>query len=225
MIAEHELTSPEMLARRIADALRDALTKRGQALVAVSGGRSPVPLFEALAREPLDWGRATVTLVDERWVTPDHADSNERLVHTHLLTGPAAAARFVGMKNAAATAREGQAQAEAAVAALPRPFDVILLGMGEDAHTASLFPDAAELGHALTTSGLTAAVTPPTAPHERMTLTRAGLLDSRLLILPLAGAQKLDVYRAALGDGPLEEMPVRAVLRQDRVPVEVWIAA
>lgn len=222
-VTEHEFTSPATLARRIAAQLRDSTEGRGAALLAVSGGRSPVPLFEVLAQEPLDWGRVTVTLVDERWVPADHADSNERLVREHLLTGAAAAARFVGLKNDAPSAREGQSQCEAAIAALPLPFDAIVLGMGEDAHTASLFPEAPELRHALTTAERTAAVTPPAAPHERMTLTLSGLLDSRLLILPLAGAKKLEVYRQALGDGAVEDMPIRAVLRQDRVPIEVWL--
>lgn len=223
MISEHDFASSEALARRVADQIEASIAARREALIAVSGGKSPVPLFEALARTPLDWGRVTVTLVDERWVAPDHADSNERLVCAHLLQNEAAAARFVPLKNDAATAAEGQKQAEAAIAALPLPFDAIVLGMGEDAHTASLFPEAAELAHALSTPERTAAVTPPAAPHERMTLTLAGLMQSRLLLLPLSGARKIEVYREALGPGPVETMPVRAVLHQDRVPVEVWI--
>lgn len=143
----------------------------------------------------------------------------------HLLRGPAAAARFIPMWNGAASAAEGQPECEAALRALPRPFDFILLGMGEDGHTASLFPHAPELAHALTTEDLCAAATATVAPQERMTMTLAGLLDSRLLILPIAGAAKSKVLSAAMGPGPVEEMPVRAVLRQEEVPVELWLSA
>lgn len=214
----------DTLALSIADRLRAAIAERGVATIAVSGGKSPTPVFDRLARADLDWGRVIVAQVDERWVDPGDPASNEGLVRRHLLAGPAAAARFVPMKNAAPDPYAGQPECEAAMAALPLPFDIILLGMGEDGHTASLFPEAAELGQALKTPALTAAVTPPAAPHPRMTLTLTGLLRARLLILQLAGAAKMTVYRAALGDGAVEAMPVRALLRQDRVPLEAWIS-
>lgn len=213
------------LARHIGDALCEAIAARGVATIALSGGRSPRAVLEALREMPVDWPKVIVAQVDERWVDPAHADSNERLIRDALLTGPAAAARLVPMKNAAADAYAGQATCEAAMAALPWPFDVILLGMGEDGHTASLFPDAAELHDGLTTQALTLAVTPPAAPHQRMSLSLHAILNSRLIILQIGGAAKEAVYSDALDGGPVEAMPIRAVLLQDATPVAVWISA
>lgn len=219
-----EEASPEALARAVTGRIAAAIAARGRALIAVSGGKSPAALFNRLAGEVLDWAKVIVTQVDERWVDPADPASNSRLVREHLLRDRAAAARFVPMWNGAPSAAEGQPICEAALRELPRPFDIMLLGMGEDGHTASLFPHAPELGHALRTGALCTAATATAAPHERMTLTLAGLTDSRLLILPIAGAAKKKVLAAAMGSGPVEEMPVRAVLRQEEVPVELWLS-
>lgn len=226
---EHRFESAELAAQALASALTaslgDAVRTRGTATIAVSGGRSPIALFEKLSAAEIAWDRVAITLVDERWVDETHADSNAALVRRHLLRDRAAKARFVPMKNAAATPHLGQTECERAIAALPLPFDAIVLGMGEDGHTASIFPQAAELGMALRTSALTVAVTPPVAPHARMSLSLHGLLRSRAIFLPIGGAAKERVYRIALGGGPVEEMPVRAVLRQRDVPVDVYLSA
>jgi 6-phosphogluconolactonase len=212
------------LARYIADKLQAGIQERGQAVLAVSGGSSPKLLFKELSRIDLPWSQVTITQVDERWVEPDHADSNAKLIREHLLLDKAAAARFAPMKNPAPTPEAGQAQCEDMLRALPSPFDVIVLGMGEDGHTASLFPGAANLATALDTTRkeLCTFMHPLHAPHPRMTLTLRALLASRLLILQLAGESKLAVFRKAQADGPIEEMPVRAVLRQKTTPLEVW---
>lgn len=212
------------MARRIAQILGDAITERGVATIALSGGRSPRPVLEALSGAGLDWDKLIVTLVDERWVEPDHADSNERLVRETLLQGEAAKARFVGMKNAAADAYDGQAGCEAAFRALPWPLDIVLLGMGEDGHTASLFPEAEELAEGLSTDALTLAVTPPAAPHQRMSLSAKAILSSRHIFLQIGGAGKKAVYDRALEGGPVEDLPIRVALCQHHVSVEAWIS-
>lgn len=212
------------MARRIGVILGEAIAARGVASIALSGGRSPRPVLEALSAMALDWEKVVVALVDERWVEPDHADSNERLIHETLLQGAAAKARFVGMKNEAADAYAGQAACEAAYAALPWPLDIALLGMGEDGHTASLFPEAKELAEGLSTSALTLAVTPPAAPHQRMSLSASAILKSRHIFLQIGGAAKKAVYDRALAGGPVEELPIRVALCQHQVSVEVWIS-
>lgn len=212
------------IATRIATILADAVATRGLAGIAVSGGRSPRPVLEALSAADLDWSRVVVTLVDERWVAPDSPDSNEQLVRETLLQGPAAAARFVPMKNDAGDAYAGQPAVEAAFAELPWPLDVILLGMGDDGHTASLFPEGKELTDGLASKALTIAATPPAAPHQRMSLTAHGILRSRHVFLQIGGAGKKAVYDRALAGGAVEELPIRLALLQDKVPVEVWIA-
>lgn len=212
------------MARRITFILDDAVATRGVATIALSGGRSPRPVLEALSEAALDWEKVIVTLVDERWVAPDHADSNERLVRETLLRGEAAKARFVPMKNEAADAYAGQAACEADFAPLPWPLDIVLLGMGEDGHTASLFPQARELAEGLSTSALTLAVTPPAAPHQRMSLSAQAILNSRHIFLQIGGAAKKAVYERALAGGPVEEFPIRLALCQHGVSVEVWIS-
>lgn len=213
------------LATRIATLLSEAIAARGTASLALSGGRSPKPVLEALARTPLDWSKIVVTLVDERWVAPDAPDSNERLLRDTLLTGPAAAAQFVPMKNDAADAYAGQPAVEAVFAAIPWPLDIVLLGMGEDGHTASLFPAAAELADGLSSTARTIAVTPPTAPHQRLSLTASAILAARHIFLQISGDAKKAVYAQALEDGPVEELPIRLALLQAQTPVEVWISA
>ncbi|WP_088182052.1 6-phosphogluconolactonase [Sphingobium sp. Z007] len=212
------------IAARIATILSDAIAQRGVASIALSGGRSPRPVLEALSHADLDWCKVVVTLVDERWVTPDSADSNEKLVRDTLLKGAAAQARFVPMKTPATDAYAGQPAIEAAFADLPWPLDIILLGMGDDGHTASLFPEGKELAEGLATKALTIAATPPVAPHQRMSLTAHGILQSRHIFLQISGAGKKAVYDRALAGGPVEELPIRLALLQDVVPVEVWIA-
>lgn len=217
-------TAAAALAQHVAAGLKADLAQQEQAVLVVSGGRSPVPFFHALAAQPLDWARVLVTLADERWVPPDHPDSNEALVRRHLLTGRAAAARMVPLWSASATP-EAAAQALVPVlAALPRPFGQVVLGMGEDGHVASLFPDAPELQEGLRTAEPVLAVHPGAAPHPRLSLSLATLLQSRDLALLVSGEPKARLLERALGDGPVEELPVRAVLRQEAVPVSVFWA-
>ncbi|MDI1297537.1 MAG: 6-phosphogluconolactonase, partial [bacterium] len=113
---------------------------------------------------------------------------------------------------------------EAQFAALPWPLDIVLLGMGDDGHTASLFPAAKELADGLSTRALTIAVTPPAAPHGRMSLSAHAILNSRHIMLQIGGDAKMTVYDRARRGGPVEELPIRVALCQDDVPVEVWIA-
>jgi 6-phosphogluconolactonase len=223
------LTLAQDLARCVADALRLGLAQRGQALLVVSGGSTPVPFFDALAQTALDWPNVSITLADERWVPPDHADSNERLVRAHLLQGLAAQARFVPLKNKESSAARGLPGIEAAVAALPWPADAVVLGMGGDAHTASLFPRATELARALDDTrperclavGVPA---PPNVPVARISLSRRALLDTGLLAVHVTGRLKWFVLEQAMDEGPVEDMPVRLALRQSKVPCRVFYA-
>src|ERR1700734_1784384 len=213
----------DRLADDIAASLSQAIAQRGLASLVVSGGNSPQQLFQALRTRPLDWSRVCVALADERWVEPTDAGSNEKLLRDNLLLGAAAAARFTGLKNAAASPDLGAAGAWETFARVPRPFDVTVLGMGDDGHTASLFPRSPNLAKALDPSAAAGCIgmRAPTEPHARLSLNLSALLGSRLVYILLLGAAKLDTFTTASGPGPVEEMPVRAVLRQDRTPVEV----
>jgi len=211
------------LSLQIATTLESAITARGSAGLIVSGGKSPIALFEALRRLPLEWSRVHVGLADERWVDPSDASSNEKLVRDHLLADAAAAAHFAGLKTAAATPELGAAAAWDALAHVPRPFDLVVLGMGDDGHTASLFPNSPNLAAAIDPAAAPAciAMRSPTAPHARLSLNASALLDSRRIVLFLNGAEKWRVYTAASLPGPVDDMPVRTILRQRRTPLDV----
>ena len=204
--------------------LGEAIAARGAASLVVSGGRTPKRLYEQLRTEKLDWAKVWVTLADERWVETTSELSNERLVRETLLTGAAAAARFVGLKNPAATPEAGAEWATRALTRAPRPFDVVVLGMGEDGHTASLFPGSLALSRALDPSAPPGcvAVNALAAPHARMSLNLAALLDSRRIILHFEGEAKWQVYLRARAPGAAAELPVRAVLHQKETPVDVF---
>ena len=199
----------------IADLLREGIAQNDRASLAVSGGSTPIQLFKSLSTIDLPWEKVTITLVDERWVNPTDPDSNENLVRTHLLQNKAAVALFIGMKNSARTASEGETESSKRVQKIYLPFDVLLLGMGNDGHTASLFPGAAKLPLATDmNSGKTCmGIAPVTAPHERMTLTLPVILESKQIILHITGQNKKDVLEQAFGEGLMEEMPIRFILR------------
>jgi 6-phosphogluconolactonase len=211
------------LADQISAALKAAIAARGLASLVVSGGKSPLPLFEQLRVEKLDWSRVCIALADERWVDPGDAQSNEKLVREHLLRGPAADARFHGLKNGAPTPDMGAVSAWETFARVPRPFDAVVLGMGDDGHTASLFPGSPNLPRALNQSAVAGCVGmwAPVPPQPRLSLNLSALLDSRRIVLLISGAGKWRTYLAASAPGPEQEMPVRAVLRQSHAPVEV----
>ena len=213
------------LAERVADQLRSALDERGHAVLAVSGGSTPKDFFDRLAREKLDWAKLQVTLVDERWVPDSDERSNARLVKTRLLQHAAGSAQFVPLYTGDPSPEAGLATAEARIAALPLPFDVVVLGMGEDGHTASFFPGGNHLAEALDLEGR-ARVLPmqaPDASEPRITLALPTLLETRALYLLVSGEKKRDVLAdARLGLGAARDYPVRAVLTQQRVPVAVY---
>ncbi|MCG8459386.1 MAG: 6-phosphogluconolactonase [Holophagales bacterium] len=216
----------EALAESVAEDLRKAIDARGKACLVVSGGTTPVPLFEGLSHQLLPWEKVSVTLADERWVTADHPASNEGLVRRHLLVEEAAEARFTGLVTEHGDPAEGEDACEARLRSLPRPFDVVVLGMGTDGHTASLFPGAPELGRGLDLDSDRSclAIHPPGAEHPRMSLTLRALLGSRRCIVHITGAEKWKVYRRALRPGPAEELPIRAVLGKGREPIDVYWA-
>lgn len=207
----------------IAARLAAAITARGNATLLVSGGHSPAPLFEQLRTQMLEWSRISVALVDERWVEPTDPASNERFVRERLLRDGAEAAHFFGLKNPAPSPDLGAAAAWRGLADLSRPADVTVLGMGDDGHTASLFAGSPNLKSALELDASEGFVGmwSPSAPHARISMNLRALLDSRHIFVFLLGDAKLRTYTAACGSGPVEEMPVRAVLRQQRVPVKV----
>lgn len=214
------------LAETVATALRQGIHTRGQATIAVSGGSTPKGFFEALSAIPLDWDKVTVTLVDERFVPADNERSNHRLVATHLLKGEAAAATFLPLYREAASARAAADAATMDSSALPNPFDVVVLGMGTDGHTASFFPGGDNLAKALELSEprLVMTMEAPDAGEPRLTFSFSALHDARLLALHIEGGEKKAVLDRALAGGDEADMPIRAALFRASTPVDIYWA-
>jgi len=206
-------------AAAIEQVLRQALETRGYASLMVSGGSSPKPLYERLSKVDLDWSKITISLVDERWVDPGQAGSNEDFIRENLIQNKAASANFFGLKTNHPSVKSGLKSAEARFSKIERPFDVCVMGMGSDAHTASWFPNSEGLTDALALDNhdilcaVDAAGAPVAGDHpHRITLTLRAVLDSHIVVLFIPG----DAKRAVFDSAPmkaLSDTPVQALLR------------
>ena len=211
-------------AGRLAGALGEGLSEQGRAMFAGAGGSTPSPIYRRLARTDLDWSRVAVTLVDERHVPESSPDSNARLMRETLLTGKAAAARFIPLHHAAVTVDRAAAMAAKALQ-VEGKLDAVLLGMGEDGHICSMFPGSPTLKTLLTTA-LEPAVfgVPPgrdgmAPPQERISLNIPYLARARRVVLALTGAKKRAVFEAeATGDPAVQ--PIAALIASG-APLEV----
>ena len=214
-----EFTSTEMmtnfLAQNIEFNLSQAIAATGQASLLVSGGKSPIALFKQLSEQDLDWSKVTISLVDDRWVATDNPNSNELLVKTHLLVNKAAAATFIALVGREDDAKKGVAAANDRVNALVDNIDVMILGMGEDGHTASIFPCSAEVDAAMALDNELAliATQPTTAPYQRISFTLKQILAAKQVYLPLSGDKKLAVFEQATQHKNNKEMPISAVIQ------------
>lgn len=223
-VKAHQLANAEALAvtlaKDVAERLRSAIARKGEACAVLSGGRSPVPFLEHLANEALDWAKVTVSLADERWVPVEHQDSNAGLLARHLFKGQAAEARFIGLYQAAADLDSAAELADAALAELPA-IDVLVLGMGDDGHTASLFPGSPNLTQGLDPESPRRCLPmlAPSVPHQRLSLTRALLASADFTALAVQGPGKLATLRAALADDDLAALPIRAFLH---APLDIY---
>ncbi len=222
-----EFSSRDALAKALSEhagqVLRDGILERSAASLAVSGGSTPKLLFERLSQADLPWDAVTITLCDERFVSPTSSRSNEALVRDYLLQGRAAEARFLPLFADIASVEEAALSADDAVGALPLPLDMAVLGMGEDGHTLSFFPDAVELEAALDPASETRviAIHAPSAGEPRLTLTLPLISEARNVVLHIEGAAKRAAFERAM-TGP-ERLPIRRVLESvARPPIVFW---
>lgn len=214
----------QALAEAVAAALKDAITQRGKAVLAVSGGKSPIAFFEALSQIDLDWAKVGITLVDERIVPTTHADSNTGLVRKYLLQNQAAKAAWIPMIEEGAD-EATLADSDKAVGFALQHFeqpDVLVLGMGGDGHTASLFPQAPQLDKGLDAGNDVPLLhtTPVTAPHERISMTLPAIENTAAVFLAIAGAEKKAVFDQAAGAAD-KALPVSFVLNSKKVVCHV----
>jgi 6-phosphogluconolactonase len=212
-------------AEHIAAALRTQLNSQDDAALIVTGGSSPARCYTELAATELEWSHVHVLLSDERWVPATDDNSNEKLVRKTLLVDNAADAELVPIYSAATSAVERCLELNELLPALPLPFACTLLGMGEDGHVASLFPDAENLAAGLDENSADWCIPVATAasPHPRVSLTMKTLLNSEQIVLLIFGQTKRDVYEQAKATP--DAFPVSKLLSQDRTPVHIFWAA
>ena len=226
----HTFANSAELAENLADAVAKTLSAgiaaRGKASLAVSGGSTPKAFFKALSSRALDWSNVIVTLVDERFVPADNPRSNHLLVTENLLRDAAADAVFLPLYQPVDDAEIAAAIATKEVAEIKPPFDVVILGMGNDGHTASFFPNGSNLQRAIDAQTPRGIVTMEAegAGEPRLTFTFASLEDARLLVLHIEGEGKKTVLDQALADGDELDMPIRAMLRRASTPVDIYWA-
>lgn len=213
------------LSERLIERLAAAIDARGEAILAVSGGRTPAGLFECLTNAPLDFSKVIITLTDERCVPLEHPDSNAKMVQRLLLQGRAKPAQFIPLYDSTLDLADQVQVLNVQFKRLPI-FDAVVLGMGLDGHTASLFPGASGLPAAMDL-GSDWAVTlmqPLTAPHTRISLTAARLLKTRALLLHVTGDDKLGLLKRVSGEADVMQYPVGLFLAQKAPATEVFWA-
>ena len=213
--------SREAMAARVADLVEVTISScrstGEKGALAVSGGSTPRALYEDLAKRNLAWPQTRLTLVDERWVPADHPRSNEAFIRRAF--SAADNVPITGLYNGAATPRDGAVDANKILGEYKSPFDAVVLGMGDDGHTASWFPHAEGLETALGGSEPVCAIRAEKSDVtgeevDRITLTLSAIKDARIIILLIAGEAKRDAFERAREPGPVEEMPVRAIMRE-----------
>ena len=229
-----QLSLAEHLAGEIVLQINQAIEAKGQAIVVFSGGSTPKPLFEALASDEIDWARVVVTLVDERWVDHNHTLSNSAFLQTYLLDlidGPKP--EFVTLYQSAETVEESCSLVLESYKKLTnssgsamQAFDVVVLGMGSDGHTASFFPDAANINELVDPNSTDALLTcsSPTTQVPRITWSVPCLLNTSFLALHITGETKADVFQRACVNHNAFELPIRCAIFQDTTKLQVFYA-
>lgn len=212
------------LSLTIASALESKIRESGEASLLVSGGSTPVNLFKELSKFKINWDKVTISLVDERWVMKGHHDSNEHLVREHLIQNEAKNARFIPLLIDEADQEKNITAVRKLTESMVMPFTVVVLGMGTDGHTASLFPKSPQLevGMNLETQEKIILTEPQTAPYSRISFTRSALLDTEYLFLHCYGAEKREILKQAKEDKM--KYPISGFIHQDKVKLDVFWA-
>lgn len=230
--ADHESLA-ENLAGELTVRISNAITDKGLAVIALSGGSTPKPLFKALAEHDIDWAKVVITLVDERWVPETHELSNAAFMKQYLLDSLPNDVRFVPLYQPADSVEASvpavlgnYCHATGSATDNPRGFDVVILGMGGDGHTASFFPDAENVAELVDPSAMEPLLTcnSPSTQVERITWSLPMLLTADFLALHITGEGKKSVFENACNGDDATELPIRCAIFQDTVPLNVYYA-
>lgn len=203
--------------------LEKAILEKGKASLIVSGGSTPKPLFEKLSSFDIAWDKVKVALCDERWINPKDKDSNEKLVKNSLLINFASKSQFISMYQEKIDIEDAQELCSDIYKKELFPFDVLILGMGNDGHTASLFPNNIKLKEAFEINNrLCICMEPNDAPYKRMSLTKKAILSANNIYLHFEGIEKQNIYKKVLEGVDRYEMPIASILNQDKKIIEVY---
>lgn len=210
------------LVNEICDALSSDIEARGSASLLVSGGSTPKGLFARLSSSDIDWSKVDITLVDERFVPDGHKDQNWTMVKELLLQDHASQANYIPLVQSYDLDTNLEVT-KVAVKKIVRPFSVVILGMGGDGHTASLFPESPQLDAGMDLNNLEDLIVtdPVTAPHQRVTFTRRALLDTSNLILHCYGEDKKKILDEAMENASYRPYPIQGFLNQDKAPIKI----
>ena len=196
--------------KSIYEALKNSIDNNGRASFVVSGGSSPVKIFNDLSKSDLDWSKVSVTLVDDRVVSSEHSDSNEKLLKENLFINNASAAKFISLKSDSDE-----------VMNINRPFDIMLLGMGEDGHFASLFPELVDNSNYFDLSANPEIIfTEPMGNpcHKRVSMNLSMIMQSKKIILLVSSSAKSILVDQALEN---KYLPIHFLLNQQTKVIEI----
>lgn len=220
ILARHQLKTfsdrpalEQAMVSSICSIINEAIANQGYASLAFSGGSTPIAMFALLSQSDLDWEKVTISLVDERWVDQDDDQSNERMFRENILQNKAATATLVGMKTPHDDIDAGVSDYQSKLYTdIPLPFDLVILGMGNDGHTASWFPDAAELSQAMDINSEQLVVTTraPSQPTDRITLSIVPVLTAKNIFLHITGDEKKQVLEKGINNDPC--LPIHQTL-------------
>ena len=217
----------DAVAGDVAFIIESALDARGEALVALPGGKTPLPIFQKLAEAKLDWKRVTIIPTDDRLVPMTDERSNIRAIAGAFIRS---GARIFPITSDIDDYKLAGNSANAKLAELKFPLDLAWLGMGSDGHTASIFPGP-DLDEALNAPkgrhavGVMPDPLPPEAPVARVTLTRSAILSARTVLITITGDDKKELLEAAIADGHSSKLPIGRVLAEAEQPIDIHWAA
>jgi len=240
LISNHqwnEFPDQQQLVQKLADvievSINQSITERGRAILALSGGSTPKPLFAELAIRKINWSAVIITLVDERWVDETHELSNAAFMKTFLLSKMPEKAKFVPLYHVAENPAGSlihvlRDYCVATDSSIDRPaaFDVVVLGMGNDGHTASFFPDASNIAELVSgnTDDALQCCESETTQVPRITWSLPILLNTQMLVLHITGSSKRAVFERALSASDATELPIRSAIFQQQSKLNVYYA-
>ena len=216
--------SIDQLLPTLTEQVLKTVDEKQHCVLALAGGNTPKPLYKALSNQDLPWANIMVTLTDERWVDTQHKDSNENMIKQTLLTSAGSRSNFIPLKNNSETAAKGVGQINNQLEGAAPKLDVVILGMGEDGHFASIFPEVDNLEELLDpkTDKKCLAVSPQ-GKEQRISLSYSYILSADIIFLLISGDKKKAIVDEVInGSKVAMQYPISALLTQNKCPVQVF---